>query len=472
MPARSTPVLFVVACAVAFAAGWLVRDVVSSDERDTSVPEEAAAPARRESMFASDQGRTPSADFASPRGRDTTSAVPRENSSVASRPTTVADYEARIQAAWDTAHPDAPKPHADEFEFVAQRARDHTDAMVRAAAAAPDSNVKQQVEWLEQRVALQEKRGLAEDGPLTVELRARGRQQIEGDDLPGKLAQSQFDPLDAGTRETEGVGVVGGVPRLGREFVVERVEIDARLGRGSSGDGEIEVSWGGDSYEASVRSNHIRAVFEGASKPLWLGDLKLDVSDGVARVRFVGRVVARDAAPEVRPFAWRADDCVGFLRDGAAIRIQIAAGHGGGTVHLTGATNGRIEEFSPRPVWDANADLGGLKRSTCWTEDAGVLPPGFAFRLTRIDWRARLQGGNSHSTFEVEAPLAKDQKESRIVSVGPSRDAPNKQAELLTGSWSGDRLIDAKNLRELRFTLRQYGMADVTVIGRLERVKR
>jgi hypothetical protein len=143
-------------------------------------------------------------------------------------------------------------------------------------------------------------------------------------------------------------------------------------------------------------------------------------------------------------------------------------------VDLTGATNGRFRQIATKPPWDDRADLEQLSQSSYWTADAGLIPPGFAYRLTRIDWRARLLGGTSHSRFDVVAPAGKpagkDPSERMIVAAEPSRDAPTGESELLSGTWNGDRLI--RKGEELQVTCHMYGMADVTLIGRLEPVDR
>jgi hypothetical protein len=218
-------------------------------------------------------------------------------------------------------------------------------------------------------------------------------------------------------------------------------------------------------------------VFEGSSRPSSPSDVRLEVNDAVARVRFVGRYVAPDQAPAARPFVWRPEESLGFLRDDAPVHIEIVADHGGGnprTVDLAGATNGRFQDVAAQPLWDERANLSSLRRSSFRTENAGLLPTGFAFRLTRIDWRARLLGGEKNSRFDVEAPLGrppgKDPSERCIVAAEPSRDAPKGQAETLAGTWNGERLI--RRADELRVTCHYFGMADVTLFGRLEPVDR
>jgi hypothetical protein len=457
------------ACVVSFGAGWFVRDVAHSEADESE--ESAEAPATTSNARPPVRpARAEESKDEAPGPRGGTPGPARAGTSGSSRPTTVADFETRLTSAWDTAHADAQRPTAAEFEYAAQRSRDETARDLQYAAGAAETRLKQQLGSLESWMALQSKRGVADDGPLTVELRARGRTHIAADAPPGKLAGAAFDPLDAGTRESEGEGVVGPVHRLGRSMVVERVEIDARLGSSSKGKGNIEVRWPGGSQEWEGRSDRVRAVFEGCSRPSSLSELQLDVNDAVARVRFVGRIVTPDAAPAPRPFDQNAEDSAGFLRDGAPIRIQIVADHGGGnprTVDLCGSTNGRFDDAPGRPVWDESAALENLRRSSYWTENSGLIPPRSVFRVTRIDWRVRLLGGSDHSRFDISAPGG---KESSIVTAAPSRDAPKGQAELLTGTWNGDTLI--RTSRDLQVTCHMYGMADVTVFGRLEPVKR
>jgi hypothetical protein len=454
----------------------MLRDAGHSDAADDApadAPADAPVDAPVDARAATSSGR-PSTEpertgvAFEPRGG--TSEPNRAGVTRSQRPTTVADFEARLTSAWDAAHADAQRPTAAEFEYAAQRSRDETARDLQYAAGAAEERLKQQLGSLESWLALQSKRGVADDGPVTIELRARGRNEIAANAPPGKLAGAEFDPLDAGTRESEGEGVVGPVHRLGRSMVVERVEIDARLGRGSKEEGNIEVRWPGGSQRWEGRSDRLRAVLEGCSRPSSLSELQLDVHDAVARVRFVGRIVTPDAAPAQRPFEQNAEGSAGFLRDGAPIRIQIVADHGGGnprTVDLCGSTNGRFDDAPGRPVWDESAVLEKLRRSSYWTENSGLIPPRSVFRVTRIDWRVRLLGGNDHSRFEISAPGG---KERSIVTAAPSRDAPNGQAELLSGTWNGDMLI--RTGRELQVTCYMHGMADVTVFGRLEPVKR
>jgi hypothetical protein len=460
---RSVLAFAVAACAVSFGAGWMARDVVHSD---ADGPADAPATTSSECATA-EPTRAEESKNAAPDTRGGTSGPTRAGSSRSSRPTTVADFEARLTSAWDAAHADAQRPTAAEFEYAAQVSRDDTARDLDYAAGAADARMKQQLGSLESWMALQSQRGVADDGPVTVELRARGREHIAGDARPGKLARLAFDPLDAGTRDSDGEGVVGPVPRLGRLVVVERVEIDARLGRGSTEKGSIEVRWPGGSQEWKGRSDHIRAVFEGSSLSAYPRDLKLDVTDAVARVRFVGRIVGPDAAPASRPFVQSAEESAGFLRDGAPVRVQIVTDGGYGMVDLTGATDGRIEDAPGRPVWDENATREKLRRSSYWTENAGLVPLGFAFRVTRIEWRARLLGGEKNCRLDVKAPGGEERLD---IAVEPSRDAPKGQFELLAGTWNGDALI--RKGEDLRITCTYYGMADVTVFGRLERVDR
>lgn len=393
---------------------------------------------------------------------------PRAGRATSANPRTVAEFTTAIEAAWDTTHPNKARPSPPEFEYAAQDGRDRSDADEQRAAAAARSRVTEQVRILSDRMELQSMRGVLDEGPLTIELRARGRESVGGTGLPGKLAEAGFDPLDPGDRETEGVGVLGALPRRGRVLVIERIEIDARLGRSQSREGEIRVHRPGGTWKWPGRSDRLRAVFEGAQDTTDLGLLGLYVSDATARVRFIGRIVAPEDVPEPRPFKWIAEESVGFLRSDVPARLQLVADHGGGnprTLDLAGTTNSRFDPPTGRPVWDDASDLTKLQGSYCWTENAGFVPPEFSFRVTRIDWRARLLGGMGNSRFEARAQRDKD---GVLVNVATSSDVRDGQSNLSAGTWTGDFVIHPGREKDLTFTCYMYGMAEVTVHGRLE----
>lgn len=467
----------IAAVAVAFAAGWLVRDVtapVGTVETASDAP--AATSVRATTSPDADPARESPGDATTPRtSTPHEQGAPSEaNGLTARRPgradatpfRTAADFRQAIESRWDAAHPASERPLDDDFQFAAQEARARSDADHAVAARSAETQVEAQVRALAAALELRAQRGTASAGPLTIELRARGRKSVCAADRPGPLAAAPFEPAEAIRRENEGVGVVGPLPTRGLEFVLERIEVEAQSGRERHRTGQVIVGSAGWAWHARIAAHPVVAVFE-TSEVCDLERLRLEVTDASARVRFSGRAVPRGTPVERRPCVWVADRSRGFLRTETPVRVQIVADHGGGnprTVDLAGIPNMYLDGTSDTPVWDDAADVRKLPSSRAWTSDAGLVPPGHVFRVQRIDWRVRLRGGERHSRFDVGWRGGR----ADLVAVGPPDDVPKDAPADVSGTWTGDLVVRQGEEDRLTITCHYFGMADVTVWGRLE----
>jgi hypothetical protein len=368
-----------------------------------------------------------------------------------SAPGTVA---ARLRQAYREASGGEELPR-DFLDEAVRRAQQNVDSIPLASAR----------HWL-QRDQLRKRIGELTD-PVEIVLQARGRTSISLEGPPQNQPTLAAGPLDVDRAVDRNKPperwMRGGLVPVGRVLVVEEVEFRCRLGADrSSGEfsanlaGADVLRWSGTDLTLRGRCRgtiHVRPFHESSTS--------LSVSDAAGELTLRGRLF--DAASPLPPpsrMRWVAGSGEGFLERGP-VRLQVMAPHGGGNPHslsLSGVHNAYVRARSERPVWSDTLDpekFGDLVHA----EGAGFVPPGMAFEVRGARWRARLQKGQSHSSFSVTL------SGTRLARI------TGEQQESVEGSWSASAnepvRIRPGQESEVGVTASYHAMAELVVEGDL-----
>jgi len=457
---------FAGAMAAAFAAGWAVHGATepSPDSSPVLLPRARQPDAVRQS-----DPPTPSDGSTSP---ETGAAGARRAARVkpSDRPPTT-DLRGEIAREFGAKYPKLPAPAPEELDALTRRAADEVEGFRRAYEAAPKSRIDAMAKLLADRAALRDRIGtLAGEAEIVLQVRgSRASVNAEGSSERGATAAA---PLDLATepgrasKEPDQSYFKGGVIPYGSIFVVDRAEVTIALGDYDAPACDARM-WYGPLLAARGGPRRLHAVFVGASR-VGAGEqgrvvLTADGAYAAAEMRLHGRVVAEADAPPDKSLVWQEDGAQGYLHDGASVRLQVRAGHGGGnpnTVDLGGSRNGFINGVSATPVWDDAAKPDKIGSSLAWRDGAGLVPPGFVFRVQRIDWRTRLHEGDQNSRFELQVGPWTG---SRTVA----RNGKDVSAD--AGMWTGNFVVHPGEESQVALTCAYYGFAEAVVYGRLER---
>ena len=121
--------------------------------------------------------------------------------------------------------------------------------------------------------------------------------------------------------------------------------------------------------------------------------------------------------------------------------LQVLADHGGGNprkVRLDGSTY-RIDSVRDRTLWDDNVDLRTRRGSHAFIENTGVVPDGKVYRVTRIDYRARLDPEKSSSSDFVLSANGKTLVEKKATETTLVRDTWTGEIDLAAGAKPSSR---------------------------------
>jgi hypothetical protein len=173
----------------------------------------------------------------------------------------------------------------------------------------------------------------------------------------------------------------------------------------------------------------------------------------------------KTAAEPFAPVSW---DGEGVLGD-RPTRIQILADHGGGnprTVTLEGVVAKRFgkEAVQPSPIWDDRLDLTQVRESSAWVENAGIVPPGKAYEVRRIEWRVRFAPGERYrrATFVIAV------NGKPLVEV-PETSSDERERDLAAlhraGRWDGAVRIRPGEESRFEVSASYYSMSDTTIYG-------
>jgi hypothetical protein len=183
----------------------------------------------------------------------------------------------------------------------------------------------------------------------------------------------------------------------------------------------------------------------------------LNVYRAAARAELRGRLATTAEADGLadRPFRM-AGEGEGFLSDRPAV-LQVLADHGGGNprrVFLDGSTY-RIDSIVPGNIWSEEPNLRERRNSIAHYENCGLIPPGKAYRVTRILYRVILdEAKGRRSRFDIRIGGEKIEGDA----------AEHARHE---GDWSGDLLLHPGDETKVVVTCHYFGLAEMTVYGEL-----
>lgn len=328
--------------------------------------------------------------------------------------------------------------------------------------------------YLEERTAF----GTLGDPPtLLVQARGTGYVRLDDGYREGHWSRAPLDMTSSAESARHlDVYVRTGVVPLDRVLVLEEVKVRAWLGTaahgpgGLPGKGAVGLRVGG--YDISTLTGQDGEEVVGSLRGLVLVrppresiPIQLNLNSARVELSAVGRFVSLQEgwAPQPEyPFRWVPEGEDGVLGDDPVV-LQVLADHGGGNprkVMLNGSTY-RIERVARSDLWDDQLDLARNRASVGYVRGGGTVPRGHAFRVTRIDWRARLDpGGTRNSNFTVRYQ-GRDLVEVRA----PDGIRPS-------GTWTGE--VDVEPGQEGRFEIEcsYFGMGEAVVHGSLVPLER
>jgi len=309
--------------------------------------------------------------------------------------------------------------------------------------------------------------------PPRIRIQARGSGKTSTywgfrSDLRAKLSRAPLDlerpphPDDVFEAYVE-----GGVQPLDKVLLLERIDLVYALGYEAMGgrvDGRLSIEIDGrDAFEQADRYTALRrgtlAGLQVLRPPSDLPDIAVTLFRGVVGLTAHGRYVSREEAQDLRDrsFRWVPEGDDGLLGS-EPVTLQVLADHGGGnprTVRLDGSTD-RIDEVAVASLWDDTVVLRDLRDSTAWCRNTGVVPDGKVYRITRIDWRTRLDPErDGHSDFVIRF------KYEKLVE----RKAPDGVEA--SGSWRGEIDVEPRRERDLEVVCSFFGMGEAVVYGEL-----
>ncbi len=307
---------------------------------------------------------------------------------------------------------------------------------------------------LEYREQTRAKIGEIKGSPLLLQMCVAGGGRVRLTEQ-GNSGPLRIDgPPGPGAKETH---VTCGMVQPGRMFLIERVVVRAYLGsrvalRVALPETE-SLTWD----PAERGTNTVDTELKGLVRLRHGYENRVEMyGHGVAAALEIhGRLVpeAEGEAAQPTPLAMGG----GWLT-GEPVLMQVLADHGGGnprTVHLDGKLY-RIDSLEPESIWTDSPRLRERRSSVAHYRGCGRVPPGKAFRITRVEYRAQL---------DTKEPSLS----SLIVSVGGEERVKTdaSQGTPVAGAWTGDVLIFPGKERDVSVTCSYYGLAEILVYGEL-----
>jgi len=305
------------------------------------------------------------------------------------------------------------------------------------------------LEWRERtRVEVGEIRG----SPLLLQMRVTGGASLRLDQR-GKSGPLRIDgPPPSDAKDTH---VTGGLVPPGQVFLIERVVLRAwfaphgRLSVALPGTRDLHWKAGPSAIEREMKG--LARLRHGEE-----GRVGMNGGSVAAALEIHGRLVpeAEGEAAETRPLIMGD----GWLT-GEPVLMQVLADHGGGnprTLRLDGELNSYLDSLGEGDLWSETVNWRNLKGSWAYYRGCGRVPAGKAYRITRVDYRARLNpegSSNSHITVRIGG---KDEIK-----------ADASQGATASGSWTGDVLVFPGGEEGVSLTGAYFALAEMTVFGEL-----
>ncbi len=271
----------------------------------------------------------------------------------------------------------------------------------------------------------------------------------------------------------------GGIAPFGMTAVLEAIEVDGEFGAKGADDGVVEIRFDSTDIAKCRGRGTTRARLAGSHQGWWWSgtrpsDVEINATLVAAEVRLKGRLVPipRDLSQRlpVRAFRTVEYESDGLCRGGPVV-LQVV---GDGTLVFEGSRD-RVAGVSRLPLWDEAVDLAKPRNGAFYASGAGWIPPGKAFRVRRVEWRARMASWED-SEFQVRVAGSEVAHLPDKGETGEDRRAHEKERErrrreayerqrrgetvplqTVSGTWTGEALVRAERERETliecRFTM-------------------
>jgi hypothetical protein len=311
---------------------------------------------------------------------------------------------------------------------------------------------------------IREKAGVMGDPPdLLIQARGTLHITLNGPPTTYKSRKCREEgPLDVAVpwRPDESPAIYrrGGAVPFGKFLLVERVELSGNIGP-KLGSGLKVVLDGREVFDTDGEQPIGGAIHGPVVVDCQSPILGIWLVGGAVEARVAGRILSAAEAKKVqagRP-RWAPQGSDGYLKTGRVL-LQVCADHGGGndrTVRLDGSTY-RVETVRRQSIWNDQVDVEMSRGSIAHVEGIGLVPPGKVFRITRIDYRARLSARKgSHSKLVIEV------KGRKVVEI----DATKNSAP--SGSWFGPVDIRSGDEDDVELTCPYFGLGEAVIWGEI-----
>lgn len=350
-----------------------------------------------------------------------------------------------IRAAYDKRASTGTPPEADLFDAAVEealRATEHyRDSVARGLGAQVVTRQQQRAEF-----------GEITGFPLVLQIQAPGSANVS---LVSHGGPEEFPIVLPPVSGPATAYVRGGTIPPGQTLVIEEVRLRMVIGRNGSATLRLG-SQGAFPYRGErtveMRLAGLQLVAHGQASRISLYGHR-----AAAGAEIRGRLVptAEAARLHSRPLRM-AGEGNGFLTDRTPV-LQVLADHGGGNprrVYLDGSTY-RIDSVLPGSIWTDEPNLRGLRNSIAHYENCGLIPPGKAYRITRVAYRVILdKRSGGQSRFDIR--IGKEKIEGNAA-----------ERDTFDGVWNGDVLLHPGDETKVVVTCHYYGLAEVTVFGKL-----
>ncbi|MCK6461086.1 MAG: hypothetical protein L6Q95_14485 [Planctomycetes bacterium] len=348
---------------------------------------------------------------------------------------------------------EAVKEHRDPPEDLFEAA---VGEAVRETARQRESNATRLGQSLAWRERVRAEAGEISGSPLVLQVSGRGNVVLTRRGTDAEPLDVSGPPPGGSERASERTYVTAGLVPPGRTFLIERAVVRACFGadygrlRVSLPDME-DLQWdrrerGIDKVDTElkglVRLRHGRE-----------SEVRLNGTMVAASVELHGRLVPAAEGEETPPRPLVMGD--GWLT-GEPVLIQVLADHGGGndrTVYLSGKLY-RIDSLEPETIWTETPRLRDRRDSLAHYRGCGRVPAGKAYRITRVEYRARLDPEKSTHSGLVIRIAGKE-----VVKTNASEGA------VVNDAWNGDVLILPGGEEGVSITCSMYGLAEMVIHG-------
>ena len=331
-----------------------------------------------------------------------------------------------------------------------------------------------------ERVSLREIEGdLSDAKPIHLQVRTRGNTTVKlayakPPSRPTRSAEPlDFDDTSKDEKGEQMIYVSSGLAPDGKRYVIDRVRIRARwLGSARmKAKGKVELSGLPGFSRRELRGGRwLAATYEGrAFMDTGREDSTgITVTNAVLDLHIEGHL---EPYPVVGPYQHPKGmhltnfEGEGFLTGGDVL-IQVQ--NNGGSrdeVGLHGPDPRRREPSVPEDLWRTVVPPKNPRFTKVHVENAGDLPPGKAFEITSLRWRAHAYDdrGDTHA-FLIYMRGARGANPPIYVNTRKDRSP--------SGQWSGSHVVHPGRGRSFYVEARSRGVIEVRIQGRLIRTSR